>query len=32
LDNNGVPVSSGVYFYKLISGSYSETRKMTLVR
>ena len=31
-DVNGAPVSSGVYFYKLQAGSYTEIRKMILLR
>lgn len=31
-DAAGVPVSSGVYYYRLESGKASETRKMTLLR
>jgi len=29
---NASALSSGVYFYKMISGSYIETRKMTLIK
>jgi flagellar hook assembly protein FlgD len=32
LDNAGQPVSSGVYFYKLVSRQYRETRKMVLLK
>jgi hypothetical protein len=32
LDNKRVTVSSGVYFYSLISGSLRDTRKMVLMR
>jgi hypothetical protein len=31
-DNNGQPVASGVYIYKLIYGNFSQSKKMTLVR
>ncbi|UCF05522.1 MAG: T9SS type A sorting domain-containing protein [bacterium] len=31
-DDKGMTVSSGVYFYKLRAGSYSEIRKMVLLR
>ncbi len=29
---NGISIPSGVYFYKLVSDNYSETRKMILLR
>ncbi|MCI0471988.1 MAG: T9SS type A sorting domain-containing protein [Ignavibacteria bacterium] len=32
IDNNGDYVSSGVYFYRMIAGNYSATKKMILVR
>lgn len=32
LDNNGNPVASGVYIYKLIFGNFSKSKKMTLIR
>ena len=32
LDENKRPVASGVYFYKMQSGSYSNTRKMILMK
>jgi len=32
LDNNGSIVTSGVYFFRLKSGSYSSTRKMVLMK
>jgi len=31
-DNNGQSVSSGVYFYTLRTGKFSDTRKMIVVR
>ncbi|MFC1887934.1 FlgD immunoglobulin-like domain containing protein, partial [Candidatus Cloacimonadota bacterium] len=31
-DNNGDPVPSGVYFYKLKSGKHEQTRKMLLLK
>lgn len=31
-DQQGMPVSSGVYYYKMFSGSYSSTRKMVLMK
>jgi hypothetical protein len=31
-DNNNSPVSSGVYFYSLKSGSYLQNKKMVLIR
>ena len=31
-DGNGAPVSSGVYFYKLVSGRFSQTKKMVLLK
>jgi len=32
MDNNGSSVSSGVYFFRLKSGSYSSTKKMVLMK
>ncbi len=31
-DDRGLPVSSGIYFYRLKSGKYSQTRRMVLIR
>ena len=31
-DNKGRQVSNGIYFYKLVSGNYSATRKLTVLR
>ncbi|MDW7679975.1 MAG: T9SS type A sorting domain-containing protein, partial [bacterium] len=31
-DQNGKEVSNGIYFYILKSGSFTETKKMTLIR
>ena len=31
-DGNGSPVSSGVYFYKMKAGKYSQTKKMILMK
>jgi len=31
-DNNGYPVASGVYLFRLKSGSYSSTKKMVLMK
>jgi hypothetical protein len=32
LDNSGTPVSSGIYYYRMLTGSYSEVKKMVLLR
>ncbi|MCI0330102.1 MAG: T9SS type A sorting domain-containing protein [candidate division Zixibacteria bacterium] len=31
-DQNGAPVSSGIYFYKAVAGGFSSTKKMILVK
>jgi len=31
-NNDGVPLSSGIYFYQLIAGNYEQTRKMVLMK
>jgi len=31
-DENGKTVSSGIYFYKLKSGSFEQTKKMILMK
>ncbi len=31
-DANGLPVAGGIYFYKMIAGKYSSTRKMVLLK
>ncbi|MDH4037178.1 MAG: right-handed parallel beta-helix repeat-containing protein [Candidatus Krumholzibacteria bacterium] len=31
-NENGAPVSTGVYFYKLVAGAFTATRKMTLLK
>ena len=32
VDFDGSDLASGIYFYKLITGSYSEIKKMVLVK
>lgn len=32
MDNNGMPVTSGVYYYRMLTGAYSEVKKMVLLR
>jgi hypothetical protein len=32
MDNTGVPVSSGIYFYRLETGDFRDTRKMVVLR
>ena len=31
-DNNGIPVSSGTYFYKLKAGNFFDQKKMLLLK
>ncbi|MCJ7576992.1 MAG: T9SS type A sorting domain-containing protein, partial [candidate division Zixibacteria bacterium] len=31
-DQNGQPVSSGIYFYKLEAGDFTEVKKMVLIK
>jgi subtilisin family serine protease len=31
-DDNGSPVSSGIYFFKMFAGKYSNTRKMVMMK
>jgi flagellar hook assembly protein FlgD len=31
-DQNGQPVSSGIYFYKLDTGNFTEVKKMALIK
>jgi hypothetical protein len=31
-DNNGAPVSSGVYLYRVVAGHYVDTKKMVLLK
>ncbi|TAK56808.1 MAG: T9SS type A sorting domain-containing protein, partial [Bacteroidetes bacterium] len=32
VDKNGHPLSSGIYFYKMIAGDFSDTKKLLLLR
>jgi flagellar hook assembly protein FlgD len=31
-NNDGTPVSSGVYFYRMTAGSFADTRRMVLLK
>jgi hypothetical protein len=31
-DARGIPVSSGVYFYRLLTKDFSQTKKMVLIK
>jgi len=31
-NDRGQPVASGVYFYKLVAGSFTDTKKMTVIK
>jgi hypothetical protein len=30
--DNGQPIASGVYFYKLVAGAFVDTKKMTILK
>ncbi|MBI4720650.1 MAG: T9SS type A sorting domain-containing protein, partial [Chitinivibrionia bacterium] len=32
MDNNSQPVASGVYFYKLVTKNFNQTKKMVLLK
>jgi flagellar hook assembly protein FlgD len=32
LNDTGSPVASGVYFYRLVAGDYTQTRKMVVLK
>jgi flagellar hook assembly protein FlgD len=32
MDDNGSPLASGVYFYRLKAGAFSQSRKMILMK
>ena len=32
LDNDGRPVGSGVYFYRLKAGAFEQSRRMTILK
>ena len=32
VDNQGIPVSAGLYFYTIVSGEFMETKKMILIK
>jgi len=31
-DDSGQPVASGVYFYKVVTGDFSKTKKMVVLK
>jgi hypothetical protein len=32
MNENGVRVASGVYFYRLLAGEYTSTKKMVMIK